>query len=288
MKIKELGYLGVRCPYPEEWLRFGLDVLGMQGSMDATGQVQLRMDEHRQRIMVEAGDSSALAWVGWDVADHAGLTEARADLAAAGVAVHDGTVGDCESRGVTAMIWFDDPAANRVELFWGPTGQNPFVSARPGLGGFDTTHGLPHLALVVPDLDAAVAFYQGPLGFDESDRISGPFEARFLRINDRHHSLVLFEGERCAVDHLLVEVSDIHDLGAALDAARTAGFEPAVSVGYHPPDAMLSCYFPTPAGFRIEYGITLAGRQSPPWGHVGLLASVGATTITPGLAGTGR
>ncbi len=288
MKIKELGYLGVRCRQPQEWLRFGLDVLGMQGSTDATGRVRLRMDERRQRVIVEAGDSSALAWAGWEVADHGELTQAKADLAAGGVAVHEGSVGECETRGVTAMIWFDDPAANRVELFWGSTGQDRFVSPRPGLGGFDTSQGLPHVALVVPDLDTTVAFYQDLLGFEESDRITGPFEARFLRINRRHHSLVLFGGERCAVDHLLVEVSDIHDLGAGVDAARAAGFEPAVSLGYHPPDEMLSCYFPTPAGFRVEYGVTLAGRPSPPWGHVGLLDSVGATTTTPVLTGSGR
>jgi hypothetical protein len=82
----------------------------------------------------------------------------------------------------------------------------------------------------------------------------------------------------------MVEVSDIHDIGAAMDASRSAGFAPTVSLGYHAADDTLSCYLPSPAGFRIEYGVTVAGRQRPPWGHEGLLDAVAATTAPPDLA----
>jgi catechol 2,3-dioxygenase len=45
-----------------------------------------------------------------------------------------------------------------------------------------------HIALRVPDLDAAVAFHSEVLGFTETVRVGG---VSYLTCNDRHHELIL-------------------------------------------------------------------------------------------------
>lgn len=78
-----------------------------------------------------------------------------------------------------------------------------------------------HIALRVPDLDAAVAFQQDVLGMVETERTA---RVSYLTCNERHHELMLIEDPvRRGYDHLAVEVEDPVALTAALRSAEAAG-----------------------------------------------------------------
>ena len=71
-----------------------------------------------------------------------------------------------------------------------------------------------HMALRVPDLDAAVEFQRDILGMVETERTAG---VSYLTCNERHHELILIhDPARRGYDHIALEVQD----GEALETAK--------------------------------------------------------------------
>jgi catechol 2,3-dioxygenase-like lactoylglutathione lyase family enzyme len=71
-----------------------------------------------------------------------------------------------------------------------------------------------HIALRVPDLDAAVEFQRAVLGMVETERTGG---VSYLTCNERHHELILIQDDAVrGYDHIGLQVAD----AAALESAR--------------------------------------------------------------------
>jgi catechol 2,3-dioxygenase-like lactoylglutathione lyase family enzyme len=62
-----------------------------------------------------------------------------------------------------------------------------------------------HVALRVPELERSIDFAQRVLGLRESERAGG---TSYLTCNERHHELMLIEGDGPACDHLAFETFD--------------------------------------------------------------------------------
>jgi 3,4-dihydroxy-9,10-secoandrosta-1,3,5(10)-triene-9,17-dione 4,5-dioxygenase len=310
VKLHGLGYMGYTAPEPADWLRFGTEVIGMmparavpgepsaelgsgvgatsQGSgVGPDGSVYLKMDDRQWRIGVHKGEHPGLAYLGFEVADDVALAEAVAEAAAKGVTFCRGTDEETTARGVRGLAWAADPAGNRVELFHGPVHDRHFVS--PQATEFLTgAYGLGHVLLFVPDLPAALDFYCGALGFKRSDYITvGPgMSLQFLRCTPRHHSVGLVGlGPINGIHHLMVEVTSIDDVGAALDRATDAGCAITKTLGRHLNDRMVSFYMRDPNGFDVEVGYdgvlvddaTWCEREvsgGEPWGHRGVIVDI--------------
>jgi catechol 2,3-dioxygenase-like lactoylglutathione lyase family enzyme len=76
-----------------------------------------------------------------------------------------------------------------------------------------------HMALRVPDLDAAVEFQRTVIGMVETERAAG---AAYLTCNERHHELILIQDPvRRGYDHIGVEVPEARALELA--KSRVAG-----------------------------------------------------------------
>jgi 2,3-dihydroxybiphenyl 1,2-dioxygenase len=253
LRVKSLGYVGVHATDLDEWRAFATGVLAMQTEASASG-LALRMDDRQHRILIHQSDQNAAAYFGWEVDSAAELAAAAAHLEAHGVKVHRAQPAELDIRRVAGMLWFEDPLRNRVELFHGLADANrPFEPARP-LSGFRTgAMGLGHAVLTVPNMDAALPFYRDVLGFRVSDYAKRPFNAVFLHVNARHHSLALLETGQAGLHHVMVEVLSVDDVGKAYDVALERK-EVAVTLGRHTNDHMLSFYAWSPSGFLVECG----------------------------------
>lgn len=301
--IRSLAYLGVNTPGHEEWNTFGPEVLGLQTAEPGPdGAVRLRMDDAVWRLSVHPGEKQDLAYVGWSVADKAAADELARKLNDAGVDTHDGDPETVKARDVEGLTWFTDPFGFRHELSWGRS----FVpsSFRPGrpLSGFKTgEQGMGHIVLLVPSLEKADAFYAGVLGFRLSDRIfDGQINARFYHINGRHHSLAVAEAPVTALQHMMLEVTSMDDVGQCLDECERRGVTITRQLGRHVNDLMTSFYMLSPADFHIEYGYGGIAVEDPwvpksydrisIWGHRHTDAPVppGLVTSGPGAEGDAR
>ena len=253
MAVQALGYLGICTQNIDEWSDFAMRQVGLQLVDRTASSRAFRMDDRRQRIIVDKERPDSERFFGWEVADAESLDALGGKLEAAGVAVRREPVSLADQRFVRDLISFRDPAGNRLEAFYGPSlAATPFAPGR-SISGFRTgAEGMGHVVLVVADFEAALAFYQDLLGFQISDYMRTP-KICFLHVNARHHSLALFENPRQGMHHLLVELYSLDDVGQGYDVARAAD-RVKVSLGRHNNDYVTSFYMQTPSNFLIEYG----------------------------------
>jgi 2,3-dihydroxybiphenyl 1,2-dioxygenase len=257
MSVLALGYIGVRCKSLEDWSDFATRHLGLQRIDKSQSTLAFRMDDRKQRIVVDKGSDDGVAFFGWEVEGRTALDTLAGRLDNANISVASGGRALANERHVADLIVFDDPVGNRIEAFCGAeTTRDPFVPGR-SVSGFRTgALGLGHVVFGVESADAVhrmLPFYRDLLGFKLTDYYSHPFEARFLHVNQRHHSLAFVEMGQNTFHHLMMELFSLDDVGQGYDLA-VAEDKVATTLGRHTSDYMTSFYSWTPSKFMIEYG----------------------------------
>ena len=263
MAIRALGYAGFGSSALEDWRQFGTGLVGLQAVERGNSQLTFRMDDRKQRIVIDRALPEGARFFGWEVADAADLDALASRLEAAGVRVSAEPQTLADARRVRALISFQDPAGNRLEAFYGAEiADEPFKPGR-SISGFRTGPlGLGHAVLTVENIDTMMPFYVGLLGFSLSDYILKPFRAYFFHVNGRHHSLALIETGKSGMHHLMVELFSLDDVGQAYDIALCEPDRVNVSLGRHTNDFMTSFYARSPSSFMIECG--WGGREIDP------------------------
>jgi 2,3-dihydroxybiphenyl 1,2-dioxygenase len=254
MSVQALGYVGFGSSALEDWQKFGTSLVGWQAIERGNSMLAFRMDDRKQRVVIDRAMGDGARFFGWEVENGAELDALAARLEAAGVKVVAEPQTLADTRRVRALISFHDPAGNRLEAFHGAEiDDTPFSPGR-SISGFRTgALGLGHVVLTVERIDEVMPFYLDLLGFHLSDYIEKPFRAYFFHINPRHHSLALIETGKSGVHHLMVELFSLDDVGQAYDIALA---EECVNVtlGRHTNDFMTSFYARTPSSFMVECG----------------------------------
>ena len=261
--LRALGYAGFGSDHLEDWRQFGTHLVGLQAVERGNAQLSFRMDDRKQRIVIDRAMGEGARFFGWEVADAPALEALGARLESAGVAVTAEPQTLADTRRVRALISFRDPAGNRLEAFYGAEiDETPFKPGR-SISGFRTGPlGLGHVVLTVENIDAVMPFYVDVLGFGLSDYIEKPFRAYFFHVNPRHHSLALIETGKNGMHHLMVELFSLDDVGQSYDVALREENRVSVTLGRHTNDFMTSFYAKTPSSFMVECG--WGGRQIDP------------------------
>jgi 2,3-dihydroxybiphenyl 1,2-dioxygenase len=263
MPLQALGYAGFGSAALDDWRQFGTGLVGLQAVERSSSLLAFRMDDRKQRIVIDRSMPEGARFFGWEVADAAALDALAARLEQAEVDVTTEPQTLADNRRVRGVISFHDPAGNRLEAFYGAEiDDTPFSPGR-SISGFRTGPlGLGHAVLTVENLDAVMPFYVDLLGFGLSDYMQKPFRAYFFHINARHHSLALIETGRNGMHHLMVELFSLDDVGQSYDVAMTQENRINVTLGRHTNDLMTSFYAKTPSSFMLECG--WGGREIEP------------------------
>jgi 3,4-dihydroxy-9,10-secoandrosta-1,3,5(10)-triene-9,17-dione 4,5-dioxygenase len=292
MDIHALGYVRLAATDLDAWERFLRDGLDMEVARDGDSELRARIDERPARLVVTAADADRLEAVGWEASGLRAHARVTAALEGAGVAVRGAVPEELADRRVEAMVHACDPAGTHLEIYAGPALDHRPLTPRAGTRFVAGDLGLGHVVLPQPEMDAAMGFYEGLLGFQHRDSMrlpggiipgrdpeQGDAWIRFLGCNPRHHSLALFEGPvPSGIVHLMVEVDDLDAVGRGLDRCRDLEVPISASLGRHTNDHMVSFYVGTPGGFDVEFGT--GGRLVDPatwvtteitavsyWGH---------------------
>jgi 2,3-dihydroxybiphenyl 1,2-dioxygenase len=263
MAVQALGYAGFGSSALDDWRQFGTRLVGLQAVERSASQLAFRMDDRKQRIVIDRSMPEGARFFGWEVTDAAALQELAARLEAAEVEVSAEPQTLADARRVGGLISFRDPAGNRLEAFYGAEiDATPFCPGR-SISGFRTGPlGLGHAVLTVEHIDTVMPFYVDLLGFGLSDYMQKPFRAFFFHINARHHSLALIETGRNGMHHLMVELFSLDDVGQSYDVALSQADRVGVTLGRHTNDLMTSFYAKTPSSFMVECG--WGGREIDP------------------------
>jgi 2,3-dihydroxybiphenyl 1,2-dioxygenase len=263
MTVQALGYIGIRARALDDWASYGTKLLGLQRIDKTRTTLAFRMDDRKQRIIVDADGGHGIAFFGWEVANATALDALATRLEQNGVAVAPGSGALADERRVKDLIVFNDPLGNRVEAGYGAeTTADPFMPGR-SISGFRTGPlGLGHVVLQVENVEPMLAFYRDLLGFRLSDYYFHPFTAFFLHVNPRHHSLAFIQTGKNAVHHMMMELYSFDDVGQGYDLAIAEEGRLATTLGRHTSDFLTSFYSWTPSDFMVEYG--WGGRRIDP------------------------
>jgi 2,3-dihydroxybiphenyl 1,2-dioxygenase len=266
MALLGLGYAGFGSAALDDWRQFGTGLVGLQAVERSPSLLAFRMDDRKQRIVIDRSMPDGARFFGWEVADAAALDQlaARLERHQVHVVAEPQTLAD--ARRVGRLISFRDPAGNRLEAFYGAEiDDTPFCPGR-SISGFRTgALGIGHAVLTVESIDAVMPFYVDVLGFGLSDYILKPFRAFFFHTNARHHSLALIETGKNGMHHLMVELFSLDDVGQAYDIALSQQERVSVTLGRHTNDLVTSFYAKTPSSFMIECGWGGKEVDPPTW-----------------------
>src|ERR1700716_3790345 len=115
MALLGLGYAGFGSDALEDWRQFGTGLVGLQAIERGNSLLAFRMDDRKQRVVIDRAMGDGARFFGWEGADAAPLDARAARLEAADVAVTAELQTLADARRVPALISFTDPAGNRLE-----------------------------------------------------------------------------------------------------------------------------------------------------------------------------
>lgn len=274
-----LGYLTISTAELDRWCELAVDVLGMVvGEGPDPDALYLRVDDRAARLVLVPGDEERLVSVGWEVRDAERLDQVVRRLEDAGIPVKDGTGEEADARRVQELVHTTDPAGTALELFHGPAlVHDPLVTPH-GARFVTGDQGMGHVVLPTRDPQASYDFYTQVLAFQSRGAMrvpgamvpkgdpDGRYYVRFLSTNERHHTLALGPWwQPNGIIHLMLEVTELDDVGRALDRLHQHGFHLSSTLGRHTNDHMVSFYVATPSGCDIELGCF--GRRIPKVGY---------------------
>ena len=260
-----LGYIAIETQKFADWLRFGRDAVGMHCDDVGTDAIRFRLDAQQCRVLLQRGPAEDVTALGWQADDHATCERIIDKVRGHGVPVVEETGDAAALRGVERLVRFPGPNGLAQEVFVNPRTE----SAPPQLAvsGFVTGEGgMGHVAVTSKKPAQLHGYYATVFNARLSDfideTISGlKFKIRFLRVNQRHHSVAIaavnrlpINPIRTRVQHVNVQVATLDDMVGCYQRAIDLGFGMALSVGQHTNDRELSFYAVTPSGFEWEVG----------------------------------
>ncbi|OBA95623.1 extradiol ring-cleavage dioxygenase [Mycolicibacterium fortuitum] len=262
----QLGYVVIETEKFGDWRRFGRDGVGLHVDDIAPGVLRFRLDEHECRFLLQRGPAEDVTALGWQLDDHVTFDDIVGRVVSHGVPVTEGSAEEAALRGVERLVRFPGPNGLTQEIF---------VRARPAVtplqmtvrGGFVTGDcGIGHVAITTKKPQQMRGYYDTVFDARLSDyideTISGvKVKIRFLRVNQRHHSVAIASVNRLPVNpirtrvqHLNIQVADLGDMTTSYQRIKELGFDMALGVGQHTNDRELSYYAMTPSGFEWEVG----------------------------------
>ncbi|MEO3852061.1 VOC family protein [Streptomyces sp. B8F3] len=260
-----LGYIIIETNRFADWRRFGTEAIGMHHDSVSRDLMRFRLDDQECRFLLRRGPAEDVVTTGWHIDDHATFQQIEARIRAHGVPLVHGSDEEAALRGVERLLRFPGPKGITQEIY-----TTPVKSAEPLrmlASGFVTgDSGMGHIALTSTRPTQIRGYFHTVFDARLTDyideTISGiKLKIRFLRVNERHHSIAVaatrglpIDPIRTRVQHLNIQAATLDDVAQSYQRVHDLGFDMALSVGQHTNDKELSYYARTPSGFEWEVG----------------------------------
>nr|WP_211270217.1 VOC family protein [Rhodococcus phenolicus] len=260
-----LGFIVIETEKFTDWHRFGRDAIGLHVDRLSNRDMRFRLDDHQCRFLLQRGDAEDVTAFGWEIDDHESFDRIVARVRDRGVPVTEGTEEDAARRGVERLLRFPGPKGIDQEIFTrAHLTPAPLVMSSDGF--VTGASGMGHVAITSTQPSKIQGYYDTVFDARLSDyideTISGvKLKIRFLRVNERHHSVAVaavrglpVDPIRTRIQHLNIQVAELDDMTRSYRRVKELGFRMALGVGQHTNDRELSYYALTPSGFEWEVG----------------------------------
>lgn len=281
-RYKRLGYAALNVTDLPRSTAFYRDLVGLDVSAESASFVALRCSRDHHSLLLYPAAEPGLKRIAFELESAADLARAREHLLGLGLDVEPVSAEEKKALRLVDALRFRIPGCGLcIEYFV----QMMFM-AEPFSARLTRIERLGHVVLNVADFNATVSFLNEHLGFRTSDFVPG--FAAFLRChpNPLHHSMAVLAGADNHLNHVNFMVSDIDDIGRAMNRMKAAGVEIVFGPGRHLPSESIFLYFLDPDRMTVEYSF---GMELFPEHHARearLLEPVPATLDTWGSVAT--
>jgi 2,3-dihydroxy-p-cumate/2,3-dihydroxybenzoate 3,4-dioxygenase len=240
IRYARLGYAALQVTDVAASARFYSELMGLKIEREDQTTAWLRCSDKPYDLVLEAGGLPGLSRIGFEL-------ESRAELAKA--FDHIALVGLSPAWTSATAFRFHNPDTG-LELDY-------YADPKPAPSQFEPTVTqivrLGHVVLNVASYADAHSFWVDQLGFEISDHVPG--KIAFLRCwpNPLHHSLALLTGERDSLNHFNFMVTDIDDIGRAMNRMKAADVPIVFGPGRHLPSGSIFLYMLDPDGMSTEF-----------------------------------
>lgn len=250
LRYARLGYCRLQATDLDRSITFYRDIVGLTLARRTDREAWLRCGDKPYDIVLEEG-AAGLAAVGFEVEGVPDLERAHAIAEGLGLAPRWADDAECDRMRVQRSLRFTDPVTGMEVDFY--TGQQ--ATDEPLSSQLTRIVRMGHVVINVHDLGAAHNFWVDTLGFAVSDRVEGTAEWLRCWPNPLHHSLALLQSPvgTNTLHHINFMVTDIDDIGGAMNRLKSADVPIVFGPGRHLPSTSIFLYFLDPDGNSAEF-----------------------------------
>ena len=248
IRYKRLSYAVLKVSDVAASTRFYCDLVGLESAAQSNGCVHLRCSDLPQSLVLAHGAAPGIARIAFELESKTAFEDAYRHLSESGFGPWRVSNDETAAFKTGAALRFELPTCGLcIELHEPVHGGDPFAPSHTAIVR------LGHLLLNVSRFNEVLDVLTSKLGFKVSDFV--PDRIAFLRAfpNTLHHSFGLISSDVDGLNHLNFMVSDIDDVGRALNRMRAAGVPIVFGPGRHLPSGSIFLYFLDPDGMTAEY-----------------------------------
>ena len=268
-RYRKPGYVALNVSDLERSVHFYRDLVGLHLEERHGDEIAfLRCSDDHHNVVLYRADSPGIKRMAFELESVADLERAALHVAALGWPIHE--VPEQETRQLRQgrTIRFRIPDSTLTFEFYAQMAQGegpyqPSVSKIARLG---------HVVVKCADRDAVLRTLTDQLNFRVSDHFGD--QVAFLRCfpNPFHHSFGIARAESDGLHHVNFMVTDVDDVGRAMNRMRKAGAEIVYGPGRHDISNSIFLYYLDPDGLTAEYSFGMeefpeqeprAARQLP-------------------------
>lgn len=250
IRYVRLGYVALNVSDLARSADFYETIVGLERVPSTMpGMTLFRCSDRHQDIVLYEGPPG-LKRVAWQMESAAALEAVRAELTALNIAVSDVAGEALAGLGIAHAIRAIEPTTGA---------QFEFFIEIEGVPAYRPQHTkiaqLGHVVVTSPTREATERFMIEHLNFRVSDRVEGV--VAFMRCfpNPFHHSFGVgqAQGDEPMMQHVNFMVTEIDDIGRALNRLKRHDVPIVFGPGRHPTSESVFLYFLDPDGLTLEY-----------------------------------
>jgi catechol 2,3-dioxygenase-like lactoylglutathione lyase family enzyme len=242
-KVFQLGYVALETADIERTKDHYLETIGMtETAKGDDGSVYLSIGHSHHDLVLRPAQQKALLHVGFHLKPHIAIADFARDVREYGLPA---TIKTDSQPGVAELVEVEGPGGNVLQFY------SAIEAPTPGFkdDGVALLR-LGHVAVITPEADKLVQFYDEFLGFWNTDDFMGI--ARFYTCNRDHHVLNIVGAPESRVHHVAYELRGTPYHVSAADKLRSAGFNQLWGPSRHTAGHNIAGYHYDPNGVMVE------------------------------------
>ena len=210
-KVFQLGYVALGTPDIERTKEHYLKTVGMtEVARGDDGSVYLSIGYNHHDLVLRPAEQKTLLHVGFQLKPHVAIGDFSREVRELGL---NATTKTDSQPGISELLEVDAPGGLVIQFY---------SAIEAPMPGFKQTGASPlrlgHVAIISPEGDKLITFFQDFLGFWFTDDIAGI--ANFLTCNREHHVVNIVKAPESRVHHIAFELRDNGCHAIAADALR--------------------------------------------------------------------